>query len=462
VPFKPDDALTAVREIMAGPRAVEAERLDRIAAAIAPKWNAVPTVELPKDPTPAMMALARKSRTNALPLVLDTFSQCIKADGVVTADGGVSKWMDYWNRNQLEARQTGINRSTMQNGASYGVALPGDNGPVMRGRSARMMTAVYQDPESDEWPMMALDIDGGMIRLYDETSVYFIGQESQPRSGLGAQAGKPGALGYMGPVEMKYIERRTHGLGVCPVVRFRDRMLLEGEELFGIIEPLIPIQERLDETTFGLLVAQFYSAFKLRYVIGWVPGDEREKMGATAAEFWSFQDDTVKVGQFDATDTAQYLKSHDSALGDMAAIAQVPAQQLGVNGISNISADTLAALEAGKERKSDEMSVSLAESYQQWLRLASLIDGDTAGANDFTTKMRFKNTTARALGQTTDALVKWVQSLGVPAELARQWIPGWTDYMESEAARIGPTVEADPLETFLGQMDRQSNVSPTA
>jgi hypothetical protein len=31
-------------------------------------------------------------------------------------------------------------------------------------------------------------------------------------------------------------------MGVCPVVRFRDRMLLEGDEQFGIIEPLIDIQ----------------------------------------------------------------------------------------------------------------------------------------------------------------------------------------------------------------------------
>jgi hypothetical protein len=53
-------------------------------------------------------------------------------------------------------------------------------------------------------------------------------------------------------------------------------------------------------------------------------------------------------------------------------------------------------------------------------------------------------------------LVKQVQSLGVPAELARQQIPGWTDALEAETQRLGPTsVESDPLSTFMQQMERQ-------
>jgi hypothetical protein len=83
-------------------------------------------------------------------------------------------------------------------------------------------------------------------------------------------------------------------MGVCPVVRFRDRMLLEGDEQFGIIEPLIDIQRRIDETTFGLMVAQYFAAFKQRYIIGWTPEDETERLKANASEYWSFKDDTSR------------------------------------------------------------------------------------------------------------------------------------------------------------------------
>jgi hypothetical protein len=126
LPMKKDDALTTVREIMYGARAEEQQRLDRIQCALSPKPDSVPSVQMPENPNPTMLALARKGRTNMLPLILDQYSQGMKVDGVTKADGGVSKAMGYWQANQLEARQTGIIRSTLAFGAAYGIALPGD------------------------------------------------------------------------------------------------------------------------------------------------------------------------------------------------------------------------------------------------------------------------------------------------------------------------------------------------
>lgn len=430
---------------MAGPRADEARRLERIRDAMRPEC-VMPTVELPKEPLPIMLNMARKARTNMLPLVLDTFSQVIKADG----HSNETQWA-YWQANQCDARQTGIHRSAMQNGAAYATVLPGEPSPVIEGVSARHMTAVYQNPSRDEWPMLALHVDGSLIKLYDEQKVYYIGVENVPRSGLAPNPATMYAANFT------YIESRDHGLSVCPVVRFRDRMLLEGEEQFGIIEPLITIQDRVDETVFGLMIAQFYAAFKQRYVIGWVPQDETEALQASASNMWTFEDSDVQVGQLAETDLTRYLESKDSALHDMAAIAQIPVQSLGSDGISNISADTLAGMEAGKERKSDEIRTSFGESWEQVLRTCSLIDGDTASANDFSSQIRWKNTTARALGATVDALVKMVTSLGVSDKVARQFIPDWTDQLEESNAAGGSSgaTAADPLAAFLSTMDRQ-------
>jgi hypothetical protein len=150
----------------------------------------------------------------------------------------------------------------------------------------------------------------------------------------------------------------------------------------------------------------------------------------------------------------------------MAAIAQVPAQSLGVEGISNISAETLAALESGKERKSDEISTSFGESWEQVLRLAAQVKGDSQAAQDFASEVRWKNTTARSLAQVTDAVVKWVQGLGVNEEIARQWLPGWTDQLESENKRLGPSMLAqqqtsDPLSALMNNMERQGGGADT-
>jgi hypothetical protein len=51
-------------------------------------------------------------------------------------------------------------------------------------------------------------------------------------------------------------------------------------------------------------------------------------------------------------------------------------------------------------------------------------------------QVNWKNTTARSLAQVTDALTKWVTSLGVNEKVARQWIPGWTDQLEAENERL--------------------------
>ena len=162
--LKPADALDAARNIWAGPRVFEAQRLNFIAGAVNPRRAysqysnqpvtayglGFPTVEMPKDAPQVMKNLAWKSRTNFLPLILDTFSQVMKADGYIEANGSSSKAWTYWQANGMDARQTGIHRSALQYGASYATVLPGDTGPVIEGISPRRMTAIYADPTIDD------------------------------------------------------------------------------------------------------------------------------------------------------------------------------------------------------------------------------------------------------------------------------------------------------------------------
>jgi hypothetical protein len=55
------------------------------------------------------------------------------------------------------------------------------------------------------------------------------------------------------------------------------------------------------------------------------------------------------VGELSETDLTRYLGERTPAIRDMAAIAQLPAQSLGIDGsIKNISAEALAGLEDGE------------------------------------------------------------------------------------------------------------------
>lgn len=450
-------AIDAVRQMLSGPRPFELERLDKIDRAMRP-WTGQRALECLEirgltstqiqGPLSPLVGLARKSQTNFLPLILDTFSQGMKVDNYLSgavvdpktkqkvAQATAPPW-EWWQRNKFDARQTGVHRTALQYGVSYVTALPSmrpndpSNGVYLRGVSPRQMTALYGEPlewdpraggpVDDDWPIVAMEMNGPMIRLYDEQNVHFIGVKSVPHSALGWKDAS-----YLRPSNFEYIEGRAHGVGVCPIVRYRDRMLLDGEEVFGIIEPLMVIQERIDETVFEGLVAQYYSAFRQRYVMGWIPKDQAEAMRHAASDTWYFKDPNVKAGQFDATDLKNYTGAKGDAVRDIAAIGQVPAQNLGIEGIANISEATLAGLEAGKDRKAGEIETSLGESHEQMLRTCAYISGDLASAEDFASEVKWRDQTARSFAQTVDGLGKLAQMLGIPDEVLWEDIPGWT------------------------------------
>lgn len=462
------NAIATVRNIVAGPRAAEAPRLDRIAAAMSatPENYAPPGVWVPTDATPIMKWLAALSETNYLPLVVDTFSQIMKIDGYFsssamptrTSDLDVQKaspWQ-HWQRNGMDARQTGIQRATLQYGVSYASVLPGTTGPVTRGISPRAMTALYQDAADDDWPMLALHVDGSLYKLYDEELVYYIGRENSLRSGASQEMLIPGAG------EFKWIDARPHGSPFVPIVRFRDRMLLEGEEQYGIVEPLLILQSGINETDYERRIAQYFQAFKQRYAIGWVPQSEQEMLKASAATVWTFEDhpDDIKVGSFDASSPADLIMSKAAQVRELSAIGQVAPTSLGIEALSNISEEVVAGLEAGQNRKSGEIKTSLGESYEQMLRHVAWLVGDTEAAEDFGSEVRWQDMEPHSLAVIADAATKLVTSVGLPKEMGLEMIPRFTQGMVDRAKALNAAEAARASLTSLSAAAAAARQNP--
>lgn len=427
--LSPAKALATVEELL-HVRTAESARLTRLHEALKSHRESGEyqvSRQVPEDAPALMKDLARKSETNYLPLLVKTFAQVMKVDGYVSESDPDAEdpWL-WWQRNRFDSAQTGLVRGALQYGTAYATALPGtwgrgNPGPEFRCYSPREMTAVYAD-DADEWPMLAAGLRGKHLVLFDEECRYTFGVEPHaPRVSMGM--GLPALGGWL-----TYISTDAHGVGVCPVVRYRDRNLLAGEEQMGIVEPLLTISERINETTFQMMVAQYFQAFKQRYLIGWVPKSEQEELKAGAAIMWYLDKDPaeVKIGELEAAQVTPYIEARASAIRDFAAIGQIPAQSLGVDGISNISDATLAGLEAAKNRESGEIQTSLGESHEQLLRLGAWIDGNMAAAEDYTSEVRWRDYEARSFAQTVDGIVKLAQGLGLPAEIALEDVPGFT------------------------------------
>jgi hypothetical protein len=353
--------------------------------------------------------LVQRSQVNILPLVVDTLAQALYVEGWrgESVTDPPTPWQ-VWQANRMDARQTAVHRAALAHGEAFCVVLPGDTAPVMRPVGPLDLFALYDDPVNDEWPLLALERrPNGTWRLHEP-------EYSHPLV-FDADAFTAGP-----PVR--------HGLGVTPVVRFVNRLDLSGR-IVGEIEPLIKIQDQINSTTFGLLMAQTYAAFRQRWATGMVTededGNELPPPNVSVARILTSDSPDTKFGEFEATDLGGYINSREASLRHAAIVSQVPPHHL-MGQMANLSAEALAAAEAGQMRKIAERQALFGESWEQALRLTALLAGDSAAAQDMSAQVLWRDPESRSLAQYADALGKIAAQLEVPPQVLWEKLPGVT------------------------------------
>jgi hypothetical protein len=389
---------------------------------------------MPKGAKDEYKHLAQRSITNWLPLFPDTFAKGLAVSGYRPAKSAdnAGPW-DFWQANGLDARQSIVYRGALNYGTSYALVLPGTVGtkrvPYFRPLDALRSAAWYQDVD-DEFPEIALQrmgqtIDGTrLLRMFDRENVYTF---ARPKDGPSWRLSKT----------------EQHGLGVTPFVRFRER--LDGESL-GIIKPLIPLQNRINEVVFSTLIALQYASFRQRWATGLaIPEDDNgqavEPFKAAVDRLWVAEDATVKFGDFAQTETSGHAQQYNSAVSTMAAIGQINPSIL-TGSFDNVSADALAALQSTTQDKIGEYKVLFGEAWESGFRLAARAAGDTAAAADTSAQVRWSDTSVRTIAQTVDALGKLATMLEVPVEELWEMIP---DVSETDVQRWKAARQSNPL-----------------
>ncbi|MCK9496958.1 MAG: phage portal protein [Dehalococcoidia bacterium] len=384
----------------------------------------------PVGSPPDVTRLAKMSRINIIDIAISAVSQTLYVDGYrqERADDDAPGW-EIWQANRMDAEQSGIHDAALVYGSSYVTVLPGDPRPAIRGYSPRFMTVLYGD--DPDWPVMGLAAEPNgsrwLYRLIDDQHVHFIEGDAE---GGG----------------LTFIESREHAEGVTPIVRYRNRIDLDGDNL-GEVEPLYEIQDQIDHTTFNLKVAEHFGAFKQRAVIGWTASSEDELLKASAQRIWSFEDDDVKFHEFNETDLAGYLAARESEIRYASVTSQVPPHYL-LGQLANLSAEALVAAESSLMRKSRQRQKSFGESHEQTLALAGRVSGldATEGA-----QVRWADPESRAFAATVDALTK-LHTMGVPIELLLERIPGFTQQdVETAKSLLASGDSLDVLADLLRQ-----------
>lgn len=439
-----DSDAAAVVGRMLALRSGQSERLDLIHDYLRDDPDKRRIGGLPTSAPPDVVRLARLSRVNLLKYIVNARVQNMYIDGfrTPTSPDDLKVW-ESWQRNKMDARQIGINRSALSYGASYATALPGTSDiPRYTGYSPRQLTVAFDADVtgSDEWPVYALQhVSAGVFRLIDDTSVYRV------------TTGKDAADGGVSIIGHDDHGMTWEGEPVCPVVRFQDTNDLDDPNV-GIVEPFLPLQDQVNITTFGLQVAQHYGAFRQRYVIGWLAESETEALKASAARLMNFEDapGEIQVGEFSQTELRGYIESREATIRHLATVSQTPVHEL-LGQFVNLSAEALEAARASHAAGVDENRIVAGESYEQLLNLGAEFMGAEV---DPSASVIWRDTRVRSLKDAAEALGALVEKLGVPPRELWHLIPGIPQH-EVERWTVAAS-QADSMEQLTQLLDRQA------
>lgn len=401
---------------------------------------------MPEGASAEYALLAERSISNRMPLLIDTPTQALYVENYRPGTEGdededselslgeIDPAWDHFERSHLTARQGAIYRGAFIFGHCFILAERDTKRPgKSRGRplSALTTAAVYEDAANDLDPLAALTIlrnpeasksergkgAPGLARMWDDVNEYRVTWHNVDEP----------------TVELTGPHGSTEG---CPVTRFAPYVDLEGRTI-GLIEPMIPTQDRLNQTIFDLLIAQTGSSFTTRTITGMAPPVMHDADGEIVYDgngnpvpapfningktVLMAEDDDVKFGTLEGTPLEGYIAAIQQTLQDWASMTQTPPHHM-LGKIANLSADALNAAEMALARKVEEFRHIFAECWERHFKIVASMEGRES--LDEHGEVVWRDMEARSLSQTADALGKLADQLGIPKRGLWPRVPG--------------------------------------
>lgn len=352
--------------------------------------------------------LLAKSASPWLGFARDAIAQGCIVSGYTNTD----IWERAWRANGMDGRQDVVTRDAVGFGRGFVAVLPGVGGGVsMRPMGALDTYAVYDDPW-DEYPKYVLHRrkprsarqtfwEGHWMLVDDEAIYRFSGTPAAPRD----------------------VMTQEHGMEFAPVVAVSNT--LDVEPLSSIADK-VSVYKRIVDATFTLQMTQRYGAFPQKWMAG---GDVDAELRASIDSLLHASGeagDTARFGSFPAADLTQVVGALDAHIKHFAAVVQVPPHYL-LGAVVNMSAEGIAAAEAGYHRNLSARKKALGEGFELAMRTAAAMLGDETAAQSTSDQVEWENVSSWSLSQVTDAVQKLMIDTG-PLESLYRMVPGWTKH----------------------------------
>lgn len=360
---------------------------------------------------------SRKAKTPWLDFASRVIAQAIHIDAYSNAE----TWEKGWLATGMEGRQATLNRDVIDNGYSFLLTFPADDGsPFMRHlRTAK--TFAIKDDEWDDDPSVVLTKvkeskpngrGHDFARMFDAEAMYEI----------------------TGPLHRpEKIDIVPHELGRNPVSVIEtgfynpDTDLPESPVAIGLAA-----YHRLVDATFTLLMVGRYGAFPQKYQTGGeIAQDEEGNVLVRPSVDSILHSDNfdTKFGTFAAADMDKVVAAVDEQFEELTAILQIPPYYLHGK-VVNVSSDALAASEAGFLRLTRTIQRSMKAGYGEALHNAEVLLGITP---DPAAEIGFEDVTTRSLSGAADAVQKLITA-GADPSTTFEMVPAWTKQTAARAS----------------------------
>jgi hypothetical protein len=331
---------------------------------------------------------------------------------------------EIWQANSMDAVSRQVHVDAIKLSVAYVMVSP----PTPENYNQPLLTAehpeqvyVYVDPTNRRRRLAAIkrwvdDIDEhSYATVYLPNSIHKYRSTSKFKQGMKIQwTTRPNDPGGSNPI------------GVVPIIPIENTpdMKYGGR---SDLEVAIPIQDAINKLCLDMMVSSEYHAFPQRWVSGWerglgpegqeLSGREVEVMVGQARLLRAESPET-KFGQFAPGDVDNYLKPIEMYIDHLAAMTQTPAYYL-KGKMANLSADALHAADAGLvDRIRAKIDGGFSDGWEEVIRTAFLAVDDQIKGNAYMAETIWADPETKSLAQTTDAAVKWRQSLSLPIEAA--------------------------------------------
>ncbi|MFI8263673.1 phage portal protein [Streptomyces sp. NPDC085665] len=247
-------------------------------------------------------------------------------------------------------------------------------------------------------------------------------------------------------------------LGVVPLVELPNRSRLNGSPR-SELATVLPLQDAVNTLWAHLMTASDGLALPARAILGMdrpvreILDDTGEVIGEEDLPLDRFRSDRLlwlekegaSIAEFSAADLANYTNVIAIAVQHIAAQTRTPPHYL-LGQMVNVSADALAASEAGLVAKVTERQRHFGSGLREVMRLEALANGETARAEALALgSVIWRDPQFRSDSQYADALVK-LKALGLPDEAVWERIPGVTP----EEIERYKTMRTDAAGAILG------------